>query len=217
MTVVKGLRGKVDFYFQRGRQVCRSWPRKSNLVPTVNQKPQRDAFRLISYCQKNMGPLTRLQWRAWQPHRGQTWCDFVHRVWLGPALAGVLVPMWDFTAMTIFITPTRELELRLSWNPSIYPSVPEFDVFHEDTVDDFGLWDWTIFDYKIQRGRFRQPRWQPLYGSAVRTSAHFFDPLSGAAHFKILRVTHATRFCVLLHSFPDDHAPLGPCFVVRRP
>ncbi len=199
MTTVKRYRGVLDFYFQRGQQIVRSWPKKSNLVPTPAQKVQRDNFRAIECCLKAQGPQQRAAWQRWRPYFGQNWVDYVHRVWMGPASRGHLWTFPDILLATVGSTPGGNRFLDVFWEPVPGAFIPLFDVIFTDAHGKDSLWGWHVYDYKIQRGRFRQPRWAPSIPEPRRMSASYFSPWIGWARFYLFSACDGVIF-----SFVDN-------------
>ena len=213
MTTVKRYRGTLDFYFQRGQQIVRSWPKKSNLVPTPAQKIQRDNFRAIECCLKAQGPRQRAAWKAWRPRTGQNWVDYVHRVWMGPAHRGTLFTVPDFTECWVRIRPWGAWELHIIFDPMPENPCPQFDALVEPLPPGGEKWSWHVYDYKIQRGRFRQPRWAPSVGQAVRLVANYWHPEFGLARYPLPAPWRGVRFAVLARADSDPLALLSPCWI----
>lgn len=211
MTTVKRYRGVLDFYFQNGQQIVRSWPKKSNLVPTPAQKVQRDNFRAIECCLKAQGPGQRAAWQEWRPHTGQNWVDYVHRVWMGVASRGHLFTVPDFRFAFTTRVPGSGYHLVIAFTVPPGPPVPSFDCLVEPAPSSNSKWGWHVYDYKIQRGRFRQPRWAPSTGRAVRVAPYFFDPENGLARYLLPGNWRVVRFSVLASADSDDLALLSAC------
>lgn len=215
MTTVKRYRGTLDFYFQRGQQIVRSWPKKSNLVPTPAQKIQRDNFRAIECCLKAQGPQQRAAWKAWRPSTGQNWVDYVHRVWMGPAHRGTLFTVPDFTDQYVRFHNVHGWTLHLRFADTGGIPVPSFDVLVQAAESATEKWGWHVYDYKIQRGRFRQPRWAPSNSKAVRVSPVFFPSMGGIALYPLPFVARSVVFAVLASADSDPLALLTACQFAR--
>lgn len=186
MAMVKGARRQIDFYFQRGRQVARNWPKKSNLIPTPAQKIQRDNFRYIETTLKSQGEQQRRAWQLWTPPNSQSWVDFVHRIWMAPAHLGTLFTVQDWQLWKVVETdqpPARAL--RIVWDASAYPNPRPFRVVASEAEPDREKWRWRVFDYKVQRGQLQFPRWAPALGVSSVIPAAVWDPLAGYADFPL--------------------------------
>lgn len=215
MALVKGLRHTADFYYQRGRQVVRVWPKKSNLVPTPGQLVQRNNFRAIECTLKSQGPQQRAAWQSWQPYNGQTWVDFLHRVWMQPAHLGKLFTMWDWSDWHVRQYISGPPRLNIFWNPSLYPYAFQFDVIASPVAGTASKWTWEVFDYKIQRGRLRQPRWQPRVPDAIRFSPSHFSAESGFIGYDMPREWRAVCFAAVHSENPDNKALLTACHFAK--
>lgn len=213
MAVVKGLRHTADFYFQRGRQVARWWPKKSNLVPTPKQKIQRDNFRAIECTLKSQGQQQRTAWQDWQPYNGQTWVDYLHRVWIGPAFRGTLFTMWDWSDWHVRENIGDFNRLRIFWDPEKYPDTHPFDVFASPLRSDGRKWPWGVYDYKIQRGRYRQARWTPKIDGGIRLHPSNFSQGAGNIGFDVPKNWLGCLFAALPSSEPDDKSLVTACHI----
>ena len=212
MAVVKGLRRTADFYFQRGRQVVRYWPKKSNLVPTPKQKIQRDNFRAIECALQAQGPQQRKAWQDWQPYTGQTWVDFLHRVWMKPAFEGTLFTLPDFTDYFYkAYGPGQGRGLVIRWNASRWSDPRPFYVVCTPARDDGGLWPWQVFDYKLQRGRYRQARWCPSLGEYSIFPNFGWHPETGEVIFHTPSSWPSLLFACLPYLADDPTPLLSPC------
>ena len=212
MALVKGVRRRLDFYFQRGRQVVRTWPKKSNLIPTPAQKRQRDNFRAIECCLKSQGPQQRKAWQAWNPPVGQGWVDFVHRVWMPPAFDGSLFVAPDFDKAYIRRSGHPLLQgLVLEWNPVRFPNVPNFDAVISLSPKPFTRWKWSVYDHKIQRGKLIQPRWGPAIPDASRWNSFGHFPELGIKLFRIPLDWNDICFSIIPISSPDILPLLCAC------
>lgn len=216
MAVVKALRGRLDFYFQRGRQIVRAWPAKSNLHPTPGQKIQRDNFRAIECCLKRQGPQQRAAWQAWPPGVGQSWVDYVHRVWMPAAANQTLFACPDLLATIQEGLGPESRYLLLTWQLDDPNQPRPFDVMLSTPAPVSRRWTWTVQDYKIQRGRFRQPRWTPATTGARRVPPTIFNPETGHAIFPLPDGTESACFAVLASDEPDTRALLSACQHVAR-
>ena len=211
MAVVKGLRHTADFYFQRGRQIARWWPKKSNLVPTPKQKIQRDNFRAIECALKSQGPQQRAAWQDWQPHTGQTWVDYLHRIWMGPAFRSTLFTMWDWSDWHLRENIGIYNRLRIFWDAEKYPDAFPFSVIAAPLHDGSSKWPWSVYDYKLQRGRYRQARWQPSIIDGVRLFPSNFSAAAGNIGFNTPKNWRGCNFAALHISDPDEKALLTAC------
>lgn len=43
-SIIKGLKGSVDFYYWKGIPVARAWPRKSTYTPSTQEQASRSQF-----------------------------------------------------------------------------------------------------------------------------------------------------------------------------
>ena len=43
-SIIKGLKGTVDFYYWKGIPVARQWPRKANYTPSPQEQTSRQNF-----------------------------------------------------------------------------------------------------------------------------------------------------------------------------
>ena len=212
MATVKGLAGTVDFYFQRGRQIARSWPRKSNLIPTPAQKIQRDNFAAIENWLKSQSRQQRSQWQAWQPPVGQTWVDYVHRVQMSNAAYGTLVNVNDFLRYRVILRfPWPNNTLRVDWDHNRYPSPPLLAVIRTRTTPDEPRWRWQVFDNKIQRGRFTQPRWGPRIGPYFRSLPNYRNFKVGFAWYFIPAIWTEVSFAFINPVQADDLSLQSAC------
>lgn len=185
-ALVKGLRGRTDFYFQRGKQIARTWPRKSNLVGTPAQKVQRRNFAAIECTLKSQNAQQRRAWQAWPPGDGQGWVDFVHRVWMPLAADGSLCNVPDFTRVRVIPRfPWPNSTLRVDWQPVPGTEFPALDVIRTSATPTRPLWPWHVLDFKIQRGGFRQPRWAPSNTGYVRSAPNYVNQEAGFAWYFI--------------------------------
>lgn len=216
MTTVKRYRGTLDFYFQRGQQIVRSWPKKSNLVPTPAQKVQRDNFRAIECCLKAQGPQQRAAWKAWRPSTGQNWVDFVHRVWMKPAADGTLFTMPDFTRYWMLNTgPGQGRGLFIEWDASRWTDPRRFDIVCSPCPAVPAKWGWSVKDYKIQRGRFRQPRWTPRFGEFVVLNSFGWRPETGRVHFRTPSAWPRILFACIPAGDPDPEHLITACMIAE--
>lgn len=215
--LVKGMRGKLDFYFQRGVQVVRTWPKKSNLIPTAQQAPIRAAFRLIGQTQKQQGPQQRKAWQAWHPPKGQTWCDYVHRVWIPPAMDGTLFCVPDFTTIKYVPGHTpNTARLLLAWPRNNQIPADGFRIVWSENPPPHNRWRWRIIDYKIQRGQFRQPRWTPVIPGGKTASPHLFSHDTCEAIFDLHTNAPAIAFAVIPTTPKHRRCLLTACVIVRK-
>lgn len=211
MAQVRRLKGKADFYFQHGKQIVRSWPKKSNLVPTPRQKIQRNLFRLVEQTMSQLGPYQRKAFQSWQPGRGQTWRDFLHRVWLGPAQRNTLFAVPDFTYAVTWRNLMRNLYVIVRWDASAHPNARPWRIVATNAAGGVRPWPWTVLDYKIQRGQFRQPRWTPSIPEPFYSSPLVFNPTTGEARFIVPRFWKDAYFACLPANDPDNAALLTAC------
>lgn len=211
MTTVKRYRGVLDFYFQNGQQIVRSWPKKSNLVPTPAQKVQRDNFRAIECCLKAQGPQQRAAWKVWRPRTGQNWVDYVHRVWMKPAADGALFTMWDWSDWFVNTMIGPRNRLRIEWDPLRYPDTFPFDIIFSWPPSGSARWGWHVFDYKIQRGRFRQPRWAPTIPNLGRQTPNEFDAAAGFIEFWFPRGVYGVLFAAIPSACTDNESLVTAC------
>jgi hypothetical protein len=212
MAMVKGVKRHLDFYFQRGKQVVRTWPKKSNLIPTPGQLIQRNNFRAIECCLKSQGPMMRAAWQAWNPPVGQTWVDFVHRVWMQPAFRGTLLCVQDFFEIRVrprsFPGPAT---LYAAWDPAAFPDAPKLDIIWTIATDDKPKWKWIIFDYKIQRGKLIQPRWAPSITPLQRSAPTTWDVARGHGVWPLERRVSKISFSFVNHADDNPQSLLSAC------
>ncbi len=194
----------------------RSWPKKSNLVPTPAQQVQRDNFRAIECCLKAQGPGQRAAWQRWRPRTGQNWVDYVHRVWMKPASDGSLFTVPDFSDYFVRSTgPGQGRGLVIRWDPSKWADPRRFDIVCTPAVKGSALWPWTVFDYKIQRGRFRQPRWCPSFSEFVILNSFGWNPPSGEVLFRTPSAWPRLLFAVLPFMSSTPEALLTACMLAE--
>lgn len=74
-SIIKGLKGAVDFYYWKGIPVARKWPRKANYTPSPQEQASRSQFGENLSALSNLpaelveGVMKELQNNGW------TWRD----------------------------------------------------------------------------------------------------------------------------------------------
>ena len=81
-SVIKGFRGVLDFYYWRGRAVCRRWPKPGRQPNTHAQLVSRAAFRASRYDLKKMSGAVRAAWAPPFTGRRQAWLDYYTGMYL---------------------------------------------------------------------------------------------------------------------------------------
>lgn len=212
MAFVKGLRRQLDFYYYKGKQVVRSWPKKSNLIPTPAQKIQRDNFRAIECCLKSQGSMMRRHWQLWSPPVGQTWVDYVHRVWMAPAFQGLLLVVPDFIDLHVQRRQLPQFStLEGGWDVELFPNPAPLDIVWTPATPQRKKWKWQVFDHKVQRGKLVQPRWAPVISPWRRAAPVMWDVQSGRASWRLVSGIDQIAFAFWNHEDPSETAQLSAC------
>lgn len=74
---ILGMKGEVDFYYQRGRTVCRSWPKKRTVPPTAAELANQSFFGRVQNKIKRMSEPNRGQWRDFVRGTNIVWTDAI--------------------------------------------------------------------------------------------------------------------------------------------
>lgn len=211
-VLVKGLRHQIDFYFQRGVQVVRTWPKKSNLIPTPAQAVQRQCFRAIEACIGQQGPQMRAFWQSWQPPVGQVWRDYLHRIWNPPAAAGLLIVVPDFIDIHVQRRQVPQFStLEIGWDPDVYPNLAPLDIIWTPATNSRKKWKWFVVDHKRQRGKLIVPRWGPVIAPMRRESPKMWETATGRAYYRLTAGVDAVAFAFLNPENPSTEAQMSAC------
>jgi hypothetical protein len=58
-SIISGFQGVIDYYVRDGVAICRKWPRRTNVIPTPLQQPQREIFATASRLWNTLTPDIR--------------------------------------------------------------------------------------------------------------------------------------------------------------
>lgn len=74
--IIRSLKGQVDFYYWKGKLVCRKWPDWSKFKPSPRQKEAMEVFRKSREILKQVSPRIRRIWQSMTEGNKMAWVDY---------------------------------------------------------------------------------------------------------------------------------------------
>lgn len=167
---ITGYRGEIDFYYQRGTLVARSWPKKRSIPPSESELENRRFFGAVNTMIREKSPASKEEWRRYVRGTTIAWTDPIRWYTHQDNPEHHIPPNITFSRLQWSIVGPP-YNVRLEWTFDNFPWQPDdaLILLYAASYDQFPPIRWEEVGYKCRRRSLVDKKFAPQY-SAIETA-----------------------------------------------